>query len=52
MIVFLDKNLEYSPMIMGLKELTECEFVYYEDLISDNTINLIMNKIKEVLNVL
>ena len=52
MIVFLDKNLEYSPMIMGLKELTECEFVYYEDLISDNTINLIINKIKEVLNVL
>ena len=37
---------------IGLKELTECEFVYYEDLISDNTINLIINKMKEVLNVL
>ncbi|MBQ7240095.1 MAG: hypothetical protein IJS56_01515 [Bacilli bacterium] len=49
MLVFLDKNIEYSPMILGLKELTDCTFIYYDDLLTDETVDLIIKSIKEVI---
>lgn len=49
MIVFLEKNIEYSPMILGLPEITNCKFVYYDKLIDKETVNIIIKEIMEEL---
>ncbi len=49
MIVFLEKDVEYSPMILGLKEITNCKFVYYDELISKDTVRMIVKEIMEVI---
>lgn len=47
MIVFLEKGIEYSPMILGLPEITNCKFVYYDKLIDKKTVDIIINEIME-----
>lgn len=49
MIVFLEKNIEYSPMILGLPEIANCKFVYYDKLIDKKTVSIIIKKIMEEL---
>ena len=48
-IVFLEKNIEYSPMILGLPKITDCKFVYYDKLIDEKTVKIIIDKITEEL---
>ena len=45
-ILFLEENVEYSPMILGLPEICNCKFIYYKKLISEKTVDLIINTIK------
>lgn len=49
MILFLEKNIEYSPMVLGLPSICDCKFVFYDNLISDKTVDLIIDAIKEEL---
>lgn len=49
MILFLEKDIEYSPMILGLPSIKNCKLVYYDNLLSDSTVELIINTIKEEL---
>ena len=47
MILFLDKNIEYSPMILGLPSISNCEIIYYDDLLTKTTVDLIIYTVKE-----
>lgn len=46
-ILFLDKKVEYSPMILGLPEISDCKFIYYDELISRKTVDMIIKAIEE-----
>lgn len=46
-ILFLDKNTEYSPMILGLPSLFSCDLIYYDELLSMETVKLIVDEIKK-----
>ena len=48
-IVFLEKDVYYSPMITGLKSITDCKFVYYDELINKKTVKKIIKEILEVI---
>lgn len=49
MILFLEEDVEYTPMILGLPSIHNCKFIYYKKLISEKTVDLIINTIKEEL---
>lgn len=40
--IFLKENYPYSPMVTGIKCLTNTEFFYYEDDFSDKLLNMII----------
>ena len=43
----VDKNTEYSPMILGLPSLFSCDLIYYDELLSMETVKLIVDEIKK-----
>ena len=47
-IIFLQRDIYYTPMIMGLKKITNCKFVYYDELIDKKTVKSIIKEILEV----
>jgi len=44
--LFLKKDYPYSPMVTGVKCLTDTEYYYYDDDFSDNLINMIIDSVK------
>lgn len=48
-LMFLDKDKEYSPMIEGLNSVTDVKYFFYQELISIELINEIISAIKEEL---
>lgn len=45
--MFLKNNSSYSPMVTGVKCLTDTKYYYYEDDFSQELINLIVKCVKE-----
>ena len=48
MHIFLNKNCSYSPMVTGLKSLTDANFYYYESEFSDELIDAIIKSIMDI----
>ena len=46
-LIFLDKSHEYSPMIEGACGLTDVKYFYYDEMISKELINLIVDNLKK-----
>lgn len=50
-LIFLKKGFDYSPMVEGLSNITDVKYFEYDEMISTDSIDIIINAVKGELNV-